>query len=78
MHASDKQHRGKYCGRTQTYLLRKPCTDDKRNSKAYWAASGKLELCLWLGLDENVKATQQKPYGGEVSVFAETVLLAIL
>lgn len=35
--------------------------------------SAKLQLFVWMGLDDAAKTVQHNPYDGEISVFAETV-----
>ena len=51
----------------------KPCLEEKKNTKGNWTLPGKLQLFIWMGLDDAAKKIQHKPYGGEISVFAETV-----
>lgn len=54
-------------------VKQKPCLAEKKNTKSQWTLPGKLQLFIWMGLEDAAKRTVHKPYSGEISVFAETV-----
>ena len=51
----------------------KPCMTDRIQHKSNWVLPAKLQLFIWMGLDDAAKSIQHRPYDGEISVFAETV-----
>lgn len=72
MYSNGEDAIGMKCGKTSTYLLKKPCMTDRINHKSNWLLPAKLQLFIWMGLDDAAKSIQHRPYDGEISVFAET------
>ena len=72
MYSTVPNYCGKYCGKISTFFLRKPMRPEEINQKRNWQLPGKLQLFTWMGLDDTSKNSQHRPYGGEISVFAET------
>ena len=47
----------------------------KENAKKNWKMPAKLQLFVWMGLEDHAKDITHAPLDGEISVFAETVSL---
>ena len=45
----------------------------KENAKKNWKMPAKLQLFVWMGLEDHAKDITHAPLDGEISVFAETV-----
>ena len=49
----------------------------KENAKKNWKMPAKLQLFVWMGLEDHAKDITHAPLDGEISVFAETVSLRL-
>lgn len=63
---------GKLCGHVFSVFLKRPSVPDKSNAKRQWKLPAKLQVFVWMGLEDHAKGIQHKPLDGEISVFAET------